>query len=152
MITAFLLQIAALIRQDLTADSRLHTELAELPVRVAFLDPEPEGDHITLTAEGAENLIPGEHLYRVTATLAIVVYANSRTAARARALLAAAGGCVLRTLSYGWHDRSLPELAAHVYSLDPELEPLQTVGSAYETRLAITANVHFYPTAPPCVG
>lgn len=152
MITAFLQYLATLLRQDLTADSRLLPELAELPVRVAFLDPEPEGDHVTLTAEGADRLIDGEHIYRVTATLAVVVYANSRTAESARELLTAAGGCVLRTLSYGWHDRRLPQLAAHVYSLEPELEPLQTVGSAYETRLAITANVHFYPTAPPCVG
>lgn len=150
MITAFLQYLGEQLRQELTAAARLHPELAELPVLVAFHDPAPEGDCIAISAQNVESLVEGAPIYRVDGELAIVVHANSRNAAEAKDFLAAAAETVLRTLCFGWHERSLPTVGCHVYALTPAPEPLGANGSAYESRLSFTATLQFF--APPCAG
>lgn len=150
MITFFLQYIGEQLRQELAADARLHPELAELPVLVAFHDPAPAGDYIAISAPSVEALVEAALIYRVDGELAIVVYANSRTAGEAKELLAAAADTALRTLCFGWHEQGLPSVGCHVYALSPTLEPLSATGEAYEVRLSFTCTLQFF--APPRVG
>ncbi len=150
MFTAFLQHLGELLRQDLAADSRLHPELAELPVLVAFHDPAPEGDHIALAVTNTEALIDGERIYRIEGELSVVVHAHSRMAGQAKELLDAASCTALHTLCFGWHERYLPQVGCHVYALTPAPEPLSTQGDAYVWRVSFTATLQFF--APPCVG
>ena len=150
MITSFLQYLGEQLRQELTAAARLHPELAEMPVLVAFHDPAPEGDHISISASNAEPLVEGTLIYRVDGELAIVVHANSRTAAAAKDFLAAAADAALRALCYGWHEQFIPSVGCHVYALTPAPEPLSATGEAYEARLSYTTTLQFF--SPPCAG
>lgn len=150
MITSFLQYLGEQLRQELTADSRLHPELAELPVLVAFHDPAPDGDHIAISVSNVEPLVEGTQIYRLDGELTIVGHAHSRTASATKDFLSAAAESVLRALCFGWHEQSLPAIGCHVYALTPAPEPLGATGSAYEARLSFTATLQFF--APPSVG